>query len=463
MPAHVAVIGGGISGLSAAYELHRAGIATTLIEASDRLGGALRTEYRDGFIIDAGPDSFLSSKPGAIQLATDLSIDDHIIGTRPDGGGTFIVRDSKLQPLPEGITMLVPAQFRQIIGSPLLSLTGKARLLAEWFIPSRKDDADESVAAFMTRRVGRQPFERLAEPLLSGIYSGDAWQLGILSTFPRLRAVEREHGGLIRGAIAQRRGAAKQPAPARRYTPFVSFERGLSELTTALVEALAGVDIHTNLQSTAVESTPSGYRIITASGASIEADAVIIATPAPATAQMLDEISPATAGELRDIPYVSSATVSMAFREADLTGRVAGRGFVVPRAEQRFITAATWSSQKFAGRTPEGLALLRGFAGRAGREQDAELPEDQLIERVRADLADITGLRTEPVFAEVFRWPKAMPQYLVGHQDRLARIESAMAAHPRIGLTGAAYRGVGIPDCISNARDTARTIISQLS
>lgn len=462
MPASVAVVGGGISGLTAAYELQRAGIATTLVEASDRLGGVIRTERHDGFIIDAGPDSFLSTKPGGVQLADELGIADRIIDTRPDGGGTFILRNGQLQPLPEGITLLVPTRFRQIIESPLLDLRGKARLLGDWFIPARKDEADESVATFMTRRVGQQAFERLAEPLLSGIYSGDAWQLGILSTFPRLRAVEREHGGLIRGALAQRKQASNGTRE-RRYTPFVSFESGLEELITSTTKALEAVDLRLGAEAVDLEETSDGYRLQLASGETVEADAVLIATQARPTATLLDELAPVAAGELRGIPYVSSATVSLAFREADIAGNIHGRGFVIPRAENRFITAITWSSKKFAGRTPEGMALLRGFAGRAGREEDAALPEDQLVERVRSDLAKITGIRAEPLFAKIFRWPKAMPQYLVGHQDRLTRIDNALADHPRIALTGAAYRGVGIPDCISNARQATSKIIQQLS
>lgn len=461
MPARVVVIGGGISGLAAAVEMLDAGVEVTLLEASERLGGPIFTERRDGYIIDAGPDSFLSTKPGGLAFAERLGLTARIARTRPDGGGTFIVHKGRMEPLPEGITMLVPTQFRQILESPLLDLRGKARLLADFLIPARAGDADEPVASFMRRRVGRQAFERLAEPLLSGIFAGDASRLSILSTFPRLRDAERRHGGLIRAALAARRTASAS-SQVGRHTPFVSFDGGLGTLVEAVVDALDRADVRTNAEVVELVPLNSGYRVSTKDESQIDADAVVIATPALAAAKLIEPLSGDVAGELRDIPYVSSATVAMAFRERDVAGRSMGRGFVVPKVEGFDLTAVTWSSRKFAGRAPEGTALLRGFVGRAGNEEPAFLPDERVIEVVRRDLAEITGLTAEPLFARVYRWHDAMPQYLVGHQARLKRIDAEMARLPRLALVGAAYHGVGIPDCISHARATAQALVARL-
>lgn len=458
--AHVVVIGGGISGLSAALELQDHGLQVTLLEASERFGGPIRTERFDGWIVDAGPDSFLSTKPGALQLAERLGITERIVDTRSDGGGTYIVRAGSLHPLPEGITLLIPTDIKEIAHTKLLDRRGKLRLLADYLIPARRDDTDESVASFMRRRVGEQAFANLAEPLLSGIYAGDAERLGILSTFPRLRDVEARHGGLIRGALAIRRQS--ESGHSRAHTPFVSFASGMGEIIERILAELEPSDVRSNAAVTAIRAEQGEYRVEINGQESLDADGVILATPAPVSAKLLVEIAPAMARELRGIPYVSSATISMAFRAEDVAGRELGRGFVVPRVESRVLTAVTWSSNKFAGRTPVGTVLLRGFAGRAGREHHAELPDDELLDAIRADLAELTGVDADPLWHKVFRWKKAMPQYLVGHQDRLRRLDSEIAKHPGLALTGAAYRGVGIPDCISEARQIASQLGTSL-
>jgi oxygen-dependent protoporphyrinogen oxidase len=460
LPARVVVVGGGISGLAAALELLDAGLDVTLLEASERLGGPIFTERRDGFIIDAGPDSFLSSKPGGLALAARLALSSRIVNTSQDGGGTFIVHEGRMEPLPEGITMLVPTQFRQILKSPLLDARGKARLLADYLVPARRGDRDEPVASFMRRRVGRQAFERLAEPLLSGIYAGDATRLSILSTFPRLREAERRHGGLIRAGLAARRRATQ--VPDSPHTPFVSFDLGLGTLVDAAAEALDAADVRTRASVTGIAPRASGFEVSIEDGTQIEADALVIATPAYAAAAMLGAVSAELAAELREIPYVSSATASMAYRERDVARRSSGRGFVVPRVEGFDLTAVTWSSRKFAGRAPEGRVLLRGFVGRAGNEEPAFLPDERVIEIVRRDLAAITGLTAEPLFARVYRWQNAMPQYHVGHRERLWRIEAALANLPRLALVGAAYHGVGIPDCITSAIEASRTLLAAI-
>ena len=461
MPPRVVVIGAGISGLAAGVELRDRGIDVTVLEATGRAGGPIYTDCHDGYVIDAGPDSFLSTKPGGIQLAERLGITGRIVNTRPDGGGTFIVRDGRMQPLPEGITMLVPTQFRQILESPLLNLRGKSRLLADYVIPARRGDEDEPVASFMRRRVGRQAFERLAEPLLSGIFAGDAEQLSILSTFPRLREAERRHGGLIRAALAARRDSSGAHIT-REYSPFVSFDSGLGSLTSAAMERIGAEQFHFDSSAVAIEPHPDGYRVATSQGQAFESDGIVLATPAPIASTMLADLAPQASMHLATIPYVSSATVSMAFREADIDVESGGRGFVVPRVEGLDLTAVTWSSRKFAGRAPEGTVLLRGFIGRAGNEAPAFLPDDRIIEVVRRDLAAITGLNADPLFARVYRWHNAMPQYHVGHTERVRSIEQELECRAGLALAGAALHGVGIPDCISSATAAAARLAEQL-
>ncbi|RIK42978.1 MAG: protoporphyrinogen oxidase, partial [Chloroflexi bacterium] len=415
----VLVAGGGVAGLAAAWTLHRAGADVELVEIAPRLGGKLNTERCGDLLIDTGPDSFLSSKPAAVRLATELGIADQIINTRKDGGGTFILRRGKLQPLPEGITLLVPASFRAIARSPLLSPLGKARMALDYVIPARKGNDDESVGAFVRRRLGREAFERLAEPLLSGIYAGDADALSLACTFPRLREVERTHGGMVRGALAQRRATTGNTPSSSSRTPFVSFAGGMSTLIDALACAIGPQRTRTGLGVVALDRSPNGWRATLSDDSCVSADGVILAVPAFASAELLAPHAPDLSAALREIPWVSTATISLAFPRAALPDGLSGRGFVVPRAERRVLTAVTWTSQKFPGRAPDDIALLRGFVGRAGNEEPAALPEDTLVDLVCTELREILGIRATPTFARVYRWPRALPQYTLGHTERL--------------------------------------------
>ncbi|MDQ3549182.1 MAG: protoporphyrinogen oxidase [Chloroflexota bacterium] len=460
----IAVIGGGIAGLSAAWTLRQRGVEVMLFEAGSRLGGKLHTEHVDGLLIDSGPDSFLSSKPAALRLVEQVGLADRVISTLADGGGTFILRDGRLMPLPEGITLLVPAEFKAIARTPLLSPLGKARMAMDYVIPTRRDNADESIGSFVRRRVGRQAFERMAEPLLSGIYGGDAEKLSLLSTFPRLRETERQHGSVIKGAIAQKRQSRAAGAKAGpRRTPFVSLAGGLSELVDALTAQIGAEYIQTGAHVASIMELDGWMTVELASGERERFDGVVIAAPASETADMLAPLDTRLTATLRRIPYVSSATISLAFNAADVAGKQIGRGFVIPRAEGRTLTAVTWTSNKFGGRVPEGVALLRGFVGRAGNERPAYLADDELIPLVRAELQTILGIDAEPLLARVYRWPRAMPQYNLGHPEILASLADTLSEHPNIALTGAAYRGVGIPDCISDATAQANALAARIS
>ncbi|HEU4792242.1 MAG TPA: protoporphyrinogen oxidase [Nitrolancea sp.] len=460
--AHAVIAGGGISGLTAAYRLRRlaraAGIdlRITLIEADTRLGGKILTEQVDDLVIEAGPDSFLSQKLPAIQLCQELGLSDRLIGTREGGGGTYILREGRLEPLPEGITMLVPTRLRPLIGSRLLSTRAKLRMGLDVLIPPLTSGDDESVAAFVTRRLGREAFERMAQPLLSGIYAGDANQLSLEATFPRLRQIEREHGSLVRGVLAQRRQRQTTSGGGQRYTPFVSLRAGIGELVDALAAQLEDVEIRLGTAVSGIEQRPGGgYRVHLSDGEALEADVLLLATPADVSAGLLAPVRPDLAALLQAIPYVSSATITLAYRQADVGKLGEGRGFVIPRIENRELTAVTWASNKFPYRAPDGLMLLRAFVGRAGRESAVDLPDDLILRLVREELREILGLTAQPVLSRIYRWHQALPQYVLGHLDRLAEIDRQFTDLPGMILLGAAYRGVGIPDCIQSGNQAA--------
>ena len=462
----VVVLGGGIAGLAAAYRLSRSApaLAVTLVEAGPRLGGKILTERPDGLVIEAGPDSFLSAKPAATRLCEELGLGGELVGTTESGGGTYILRDGRLEPLPEGISGLVPTRVRPLLRSGLLSTRAKLRMGLEVVVPARRDEGDESVAAFVRRRFGGEAYERMAQPLLSGIYAGDAEQLSLLATFPRLRESERTHGSLIRGMLAQRRAAPKPPsgsAPPR--SAFLSLAGGLGELTETLAGALDRVEVRSGVAATAVAWRGSGgWTLRLANGDVLEADALLLATPAWASADLLQELSAPLAATLRQIPYTSTATITAAYRSPDIAGLGAGRGFVIPRVEDRELTAVTWVTSKFPGRAPQGVALVRGFVGRAGREAAVDLADDDLVALVRRELREILGLTAEPFLARVYRWPRALPQYTLGHLERVATIDRHVAQLPGLYLLGSAYRGVGIPDCIQSGSDAATRALDHL-
>lgn len=465
----IAIVGGGISGLAAAWRLQQQSrerglqLDITVLEADERLGGKLRTDHPDGLVVEAGPDSFLSYKPAAIQLARELGIEDRIISTRETGGGTFILSDGRLEPLPEGITMLVPTKLRPLLRSRLLSMRGKLRMAADYLIPARQTDEDESIGSFTRRRLGDEAFERMVQPLLSGIYAGDADELSLAATFPRLREVERQHGGLLRGMLAQRRdGSSQQPRAASAFSPFVSFSNGMGELIDALVEQLGDVRLRTGTVAQRIEKLKHGYLVNIDGDDPLEVDAVLLATPAYVTADLVEGLDGEMAALLRRIPYVSTATVTLAYRVEDVQHLQDGRGFVIPHREGRELTAVTWASNKFAGRAPDDVAVVRAFVGRAGREEAVDLPDRDLLQLVRDELRDILGIGAKPFEQRLFCWRRAMPQYNVGHTDRVAEIERRSRRHLGIELLGAAYRGVGIPDCIESGYRASDQTLAEL-
>jgi len=432
----LAVVGGGISGLSAALFAKDAGHEVDVYEASDRLGGVLATERRDGLLMERGPDAFIRTKPASIELCARLGVE--LIGTRdiPDRGAR-IVRDGKLIPLPDGLMLLAPTKIWPFARSPVMSMRGKLRLLREPTIPVRagaSDDDDETLASFVRRRLGDEALDRLAQPLVAGIYSGDPETLSLRATMPRLLDLERSHGSLIRGMQA---GATGQPAASgARYSLFQTPASGMQTLVDALVERLEldGVRLHTGRRIGSLDD--------------LDVDGTVIALPAAAAAGLLGG---PVAEDLSAIRTTGSATISFAW-PAEAVAAAGGYGFVIPVVEGRFCMACTFAHNKYEGRAPEGTALLRAFVGGALGPDVASLSDEELINGARDDLKELLGIAPDPELAVLSRYDSAQPQYELGHLDRVARIEAAMAARPGVALAGNSYRGVGVADCVNSAK-----------
>ena len=484
---HVVIIGGGIAGLAAAYELQERARADgrpltyTLLEASQNLGGKLVTEHVASpvgdFVVEGGPDSFLTQKPWAAELCRRLGLDDDLIGTNDARRSVFILHRGRLTRLPEGMVLIVPTRLKPVVRSPLFSWRGKLRMALEPFIPSRRDDGDESIATFVRRRLGREVVETLAEPLLSGIYAAAPEQQSLLGTFPRYRDLELKHGSLIRGTLAQKR--TSPPAPPLQGkgvgglgsssglgsppSAFLTLRGGTHQLVRALEGALVDGQVRTGEEVTHLEWDGAGYYVRTDTGAHLNADAVVLATPAYVSGALLEDIAPQLAGKLNSIRYVSTATVSLGFRRADVIHPLDGFGFVVPRGERRRIFGCTWTSTKFDHRAPEQGVLLRCFVGGAGREELVALSDDELLGLVRGDLRAIMGIDAQPIITRIFRWHRSNPQYDVGHPDRVRAIYALCAARPGLFLTGSAFEGVGIPDCVRHGQETAGNVLAYLA
>jgi oxygen-dependent protoporphyrinogen oxidase len=465
MTPRIAVIGGGIAGLAAAHRLvelarpPRGEIDVRLFEAGPRLGGTIATERGDDFIIEAGPDAFLTEKPHALKLCERLGLIDRIVGTREEFRRTYIVRGAKLHPLPEGFLLLAPTRFWPLLFSSLFSWHGKCRMALDLILPRGPSQTDESLTSFVTRRLGREALERVAQPLVGGIYTSDPDRLSVAATMPRFLEMERKHRSIILAMWKQQRLGSSRAGSGARWSLFASFRDGMQELVDALAKRLPEGVVHLQTPVRTLRRSADGWLL----NGDLRCDAVILAAPALASARMLSEQDSVLSAELRDIPYASSATVTLAYRREDIPHPLDCFGFVVPAIEGRDILACTFSSLKFPSRAPAEFILLRCFVG--GQLQPHLLDRDDpaLEETVRRELGQLLGIVADPVLRRAHRHPEAMPQYHVGHLDRVERIERRTSEnHPGLQLVGAAYRGVGIPDCIRSGEEAAERVLERL-
>jgi protoporphyrinogen/coproporphyrinogen III oxidase len=459
----IVIIGGGISGLAAAHrilELNPAA-AVTVLEASDRLGGIIQTEQRDGFLIERGPDAFVWEKPHAIAFAKRLGIESQLIETNEEDRRSFIVRDGRLRAVPKGFHLMAPSRMWPFITSDILSFAGKARMAAEFLLPRRNANGstDESLASFVRRRLGKEALARVAQPMVGGIYSADPETLSLRATLPRFLDMEQKHGSLIR-ALRQQGPEQKEGTSGARYNLFMTFERGMQVLVDALSRINADLRVKTRAQRLTFDQ---GWTITTDKDEQIKADAVCLAVPAYVAASLLEDTHEQLAQKLRHIKYASTATINFGYRRAAIKHPLNGFGFVVPFIEKRALIACSFSSVKFSRRAPDGHVLLRAFAGGALQPEIFALDEDDLRVRVETNLRELLGISEDPLFAEVAKWTRSMPQYEVGHLERVDEIEALVTQVPGLALAGNAYRGTGIPHCVRSGEDAAEALIKQLS
>ncbi len=477
-----AIIGAGVAGLSAAYELEKsrksgAPVEYTLYESRARVGGSIASEMVNGAVIEGGPDSFITEKPAAAELCRELGLGDQLTPSNDADRKTYIVVRNRLVPLPDGLMFLVPTKLVPTALTPLFSVKTKVRMALELLHPPRPAGQDESVAALVERHFGVEAVDRLADPLLSGIYGGDAAQLSARTVLPRLVEMEAKYGSLTRGMLAAHQqmrakaGAARPassgaPKPAGPRGIFTTLRGGLQQMVDALETRIEPAWVRRSTAVQSLEKTARGW-CVTANGTAEEYDAVIFASPAWAAGALLTPVDAELGAELSGIPYSSSITVNLVYDEAQLGALPEGFGFLVPVSEGRAMLACTFVHRKFLGRTPPGKAVLRAFLGGMKNEALLTEPDETLVATVERELREILGTKAIPIaakleYAQVARWRRAMAQYAVGHQERMARIRERVAALPGLKLAGNAYDGIGIPDCIRLGRGAAKELVAAL-
>ncbi len=465
----IAIVGGGIAGLAAAYELEKAraagaAVEYTLFEGRPRIGGSLASEIVDGAVLERGPDSFLTEKPAAIELCRELGLSGELIPSNDAARKTYIVTRNRLVPLPDGLMFLVPTKLMPTAMTRLFSLGTKLRMGLELLHPPRPSGGDESVAALVERHFSREAVDRLADPLLSGIYGGDSTQLSAQTVLPRLVEMEAKYGSLTRGMLAAHRKMREMAKTSSKTQKggapiFTGLRGGMQQLVDTIAARLDATSVRTASPVSEIEKTAQGWRVI-AGGKSEAFDALIMAAPAWAAGELLKPVDAALGGELSSIPYSSSITVNLVYDERKIGALPAGFGFLVPAVEGRSMLACTFAHRKFLGRTPPGKAVFRAFLGGIKRGELLGESDETLIRTVRREMSEILGAKifgaeTEPEFAQVTRWPRAMAQYAVGHKERMGRVQARVAALPGLRLAGNAYDGIGVPDCIRLGRKAA--------
>ena|SRR5438067_2890261 len=459
----IAIIGGGISGLSAAFTLEqhrRAGapLEYVMYESTSRLGGVISTEQVEKCVVEAGPDSFLTEKPWAADLCRELGLGDELVVSNDAERKTYILVKGRLLPIPDGLIFMVPTRMLPVVFSRLFSPITKLRMVREWLCQPQRPSKDESVAEFVERHYGTELVDRLADPLLSGVYGGEASQLSVRAVLPRFVQMEASHGSLGRAMVAARR---KTVANNSSRPLFTSLKSGMQQMVDALAARFSPSFIRLATPVSQLGSEENGW-MISASGARDYFDSLIIATPAHAAAKLLLSAAPELSNKLRSIQYSSSVTLTMGYDSRVRSSLPPGFGFLVPRSESNRLLAATFVHNKFPQRAPEDRALIRCFLGGSRDEEILQLPEDEIIRIARQELREILGLDAEPLFARIYEWKAAMAQYTVGHLGRLERIDRLRQQIPGLALAGNAYRGIGVPDCVRSGTQAAEQLLSTM-
>jgi len=464
MSKRIVVIGGGITGLAAANRIKEiaaekhAGLEVLLIESSERTGGPIRTIEKDGFLVEEGPDAFITTKPWGLNLCRRLGLDGELIETNDSKRRTYILRGSDLVEIPEGFVMLAPSRLTPFLTSPLFSWQGKLRMLLDLVIP-RGRGGDESVAGFVRRRLGREALDRVAQPMIGGIYTGDAERLSLRATMPQYLELEEEHGSVIAGMLRsyRQKSRVRKKDSGACYSMFVSFKKGMSTLTGKLESGL-GESLRLGEKVSEVTKSEGGYTVTTDKGI-YEADGVVITTPAFAAAKLVEKLDPETAALLSGIEYASSAVAVLAYKLSNIKRPIEAFGLVVPALEKKRLIACSFSSEKFPGRAPEGYTVLRAFTGGMLDPGVLDLDDDAIMETLKSELAPVLGITGEPVFGFLKRYPNSLPQYYVGHLDLVRKIASGVKKLKGLEIAGSAIGGVGIPDCINSGESAAEKVV----
>ena len=469
---HIVIIGGGIAGLAAAHrivELSQAkslDVKTTLLEAAPRLGGSITTERVGDFLVEAGPDSFITEKPWALKLCERIGLTPRLVSTQSAYQKIYIVHDGKLVALPDGFFLLAPTRLWPFIQTPLFSWLGKLRMASELFLPRSQLNGDESLGAFVRRRFGNEALERVAQPLVGGIYASDPDKLSLAAAMPRFKEMERSSRTVIYAMWSAQRQRAKkaETGSGARWSLFVTLAGGMQELVDNLAQRLPQGTVLLNAAATELKrNADDTWRVAVGHEQIIEADAVILAAPAFRTGALLRQIDSSAAEELTAISYASTATVSLAYRREDFPQAPNSFGFVVPAIEKRKIMACTFSSLKYPGRAPLDKILLRAFVGGSLQPELFGASDSEMESSVRGELASLLGVTAEPIFSRIWRHPDSMPQYHVGHEARVNRIEASLQPFPTLALAGSAYHGVGISDCVRTGEEAAEKILAHLT
>lgn len=468
----VVIVGSGVSGLSVAYYLkkERKDLEVLVLEKNGRCGGNIITDQVDGFTVEGGPDCFITEKPWALKLCQETGLGDRLIGTNDDKRNVFILWKGKLHTLPEGFMLLVPTSFLPFILSGLISPLGKLRVSLDLIIPRKRSDEEESLADFVRRRLGNEILEKIAEPLVAGIHAGSPETMSLKSTFPRFIELEQQYGSLILGMYQRMRSYNKAAAASAKsgdkpkYTMFMTLKEGMGGMIETLRSQVGEASIIlgqsvVKITKAALEgSGQTNYQVHMDGENAIQAQAVVLATPAFVTSTILGGMDKELSEQLLTIPYISTATISLAYQSSQLSHPLNGFGFVIPRKEQRKIMASTWSSVKFPNRAPEEKTLIRCFVGGVNSENLVSMDDNGLETMVKNELRDIMGVKAEPLFTRIYRWEKSMPQYIVGHEAKISGIEAKVGKYPGLFLAGSAYNGIGISDCVRYAKEIAKQV-----